>query len=288
MGLCGRTIRSRLKRQDPSKFFQVNRESVDRLRSRGAFSMPVPLAIDTHDEMFYGDPGATGVTGTRNRKGTNYAYKYATASVLAGGQMITVAAVPFTVGPIANNVRRLMEQVGALGTMVKHVLFDGGYHSTSLIKYLESAGIKYVIHLIASRMNVVAGKDCAYTTKSHKQKRSERATFRLVTIEKGGLLYAFATNLEMAPKAVRNAFRERWGIETSYRMGRQFLPKTTTKLYEIRVLYFFTAALLYNLWVLMNFKEGLKGGHSIVEAIKIDVVKSILVTAEPAKIFTNA
>ena len=281
LGQCGQTIRNRLKRQDPSRFFQVNKQLVDRLRSIGALSMPVPLAVDTHDEMFYGDPGAAGVTGTRNRKGTNYAYKFATASILANGKRITVAVVPFTTGPMVDHVRRLMDQVSALGIRVKYLLFDRGYHSTDLIRHLESVGIRYVIHLIARRMNAIAGQDCTYTTKSHKQRRGERATFRLVTMAENGLIYAFATNMTAPPEGIRKAFRERWGIETSYRMIRQFLPKTTTKLHRIRVLYFYTAVLLYNLWVLLNFsKAGIKGPHVIVEAVKLDVTLFIMAAAE--------
>src|SRR5208337_3580455 len=32
---CGQTIRNRLKRQDPSRFFSANRELVDKMRSMG-------------------------------------------------------------------------------------------------------------------------------------------------------------------------------------------------------------------------------------------------------------
>ena len=50
-------------------------------------------------------------------------------------------------------------------------------------------------------------------------------------------------------------FRKRWAIETSYRMINQFLPKTTSKLYSLRKLYFYFAVLLYNILVFMNYKR---------------------------------
>ena len=50
-------------------------------------------------------------------------------------------------------------------------------------------------------------------------------------------------------------FRKRWAIETSYRMINQLLPKTTSKLYSLRKLYFFLAVLLYNIWVFINYKR---------------------------------
>ena len=50
-------------------------------------------------------------------------------------------------------------------------------------------------------------------------------------------------------------FRKRWAIETSYRMINQFLPKTTSKLYSLRKLYFYFVVLLYNIWVFTNYKR---------------------------------
>jgi hypothetical protein len=68
-------------------------------------------------------------------------------------------------------------------------------------------------------------------------------------------LLVFATNTDLKPKSIRRMFRKRWAIETSYRMINQFLPKTTSKLYSLRKLYFYLAVLLYNVWVFMNYKR---------------------------------
>ena len=47
-------------------------------------------------------------------------------------------------------------------------------------------------------------------------------------------------------------FRKRWGIETGYRMIDQFLPKTTSKNYIVRMFYFFFGCIMYNAWILFN------------------------------------
>jgi len=286
LGLCGQTIRNRLRQQDPSIFFQANKGLIGRMRSMGAFSRPVPLAIDTHDEMFYGDPASDGVVGTQRRRGASYAYRFATASVLTDGQRVTVAVVPLTTGPVVDHVRRLMEQVLSLGIGVKYALLDRGYYSADLIRYLQSAGIGFIIHVLA-HTHLEAGQGRLYTSKSHRKRKGEQVTFRLATMIEGDELYAFATNLGLAPKGIRSAFRKRWGIGTAYRMIRMFLPKTTSKAYRTRVLYFFTAVLLYNLWVFMNFRKGMrmrkgKGDekHTIVEAVKLEVALFILAAAE--------
>jgi len=62
-------------------------------------------------------------------------------------------------------------------------------------------------------------------------------------------------------------FRKRFAIETSYRMINQFLPKTTSKLYSLRKLYFYLAVLLYNIWVFMNYKR---------EKVTVQYVKFLL------------
>ena len=62
-------------------------------------------------------------------------------------------------------------------------------------------------------------------------------------------------------------FRNRWAIETSYRMINQFLPKTTSKLYSLRKLYFYLTVLLYNIWVFINYKR---------EKVTVQYVKFLL------------
>ena len=48
------------------------------------------------------------------------------------------------------------------------------------------------------------------------------------------------------------AYRRRWGIETSNRKVTEFLPKTSSPTYSVRLFYFLFAVALYNLWVLTN------------------------------------
>ncbi|MFP3131625.1 MAG: hypothetical protein RXR51_08645 [Nitrososphaeria archaeon] len=49
-------------------------------------------------------------------------------------------------------------------------------------------------------------------------------------------------------------FKKRFAIEASYRMINQFLPKTASKLYSLRKLYFYLAVLLYNNGFLLTIK----------------------------------
>ncbi len=124
--------------------------------------------------------------------------------------------------------------------------------------------------------------DKLYTTISHKRRKGEQATFRMVSIygrERSGktVLYAFATNTSLPPVSILKLFKKRWGIETGYRMIRKFLARTTSKRYSIRLLYFYLAVLLYNFWVLLNLKSRMRIIADVLRAL----VTSILVTVNP-------
>jgi hypothetical protein len=253
--ICGQTIRNHLKQQDPNRLLQVNELIIKEMKQKGALSKPLILAIDWHDEMYYGDPTSEGVVGAPRKNGSNYAYRFATASVLLKGERLTLAVTPMLDRSALWHVKHLLESITTLGLTVKLLLFDRGYYSTALIKYLDECGLRYIIHIPWNGPPLKAGVDRAHTTTSHRKRRVEQATFRLVTVRQNGKLLIFATNTLFRRRWVRKTFRRRWGIETSYRLIGMFLAKTTSKLYRLRLLYFFLAVVLYNLWVLRNFRR---------------------------------
>lgn len=66
---------------------------------------------------------------------------------------------------------------------------------------------------------------------------------------------AFVTNMNLdrlLTRKLSKLYSKRWGIETSYRVKKDFRPKTTSKNYIIRLFYFLFSVCLYNLWELVN------------------------------------
>ena len=53
---CGQTVRNRLKQQNPQRLLQVNQQTIQEMKNKGALSKPLTLAVDWHDIMYYGDP----------------------------------------------------------------------------------------------------------------------------------------------------------------------------------------------------------------------------------------
>ncbi len=75
----------------------------------------------------------------------------------------------------------------------------------------------------------------------------------------------------MKPKEIRKIFRKRWRIETSYRMINMFLPKTTSRIYSVRKLYFYLAVLLCNIWAIINQRRNIT-----VNSMKLIIFVEIL------------
>jgi putative transposase len=65
----------------------------------------------------------------------------------------------------------------------------------------------------------------------------------------------FVTNMDLDrlhTRRLSKLYSKRWGIETAYRVKKDFRPKTTSKNYVIRLFYFLFSVCLYNLWELVN------------------------------------
>lgn len=146
--------------------------------------------------MYYGDPGAEGVTGTQPRRGSHWAYRFGSISVLLGGERLTLAAVPVMHEPRVEHVKMLIKHAISLGIRPKTILLDGAYNnSAEVISYLNSTSMKYVIRIAAPIDGIRHGDDdFIYRTRGHRRREEEQATFRLVAVngrDRGGKVRLF-------------------------------------------------------------------------------------------------
>lgn len=279
-GTCGQTVRNHLRNKDPDLLLQINHDLMATLREKGLLKKPLIVAMDWHDEMYYGDLETEGIIGTKNNRGTNYAYEYASVSIVIKGIRFVIAVVPVHERTIVDMVSSLISIIYSNDITIKHLLLDGGFYSIDAIRFLQSSGVKYIMH--APKLKSVCKDqeiDRNHTTRSHNRRKSQQATFRIVSIygwnRKGMILYIFATNTVFPPKEVLRFFKKRWGIETGYRMIRKFLAKTTSRIYRIRLLYFYFAILLYNFWVLLNL---MRGNRIIADVLRAFIASNLIKT----------
>ncbi len=231
----------------------VLEEQVNELRRRGLLNRPVPIAFDWHDQMFYGEKGTDMVNGTRPKAGSTYAYQYLTASILVDGRRLTIILTPIkSTSHLLDYVKDALNRIRNMGVGVRYLIFDGGFSSLELPAYLDENGYKYVIHFttnaVTKKMDLRDGQSAQYP--------SDRP-FRLVRVddEETKIRYLFATNMTCRPKRLLKRYKTRWGVETAYREHNSFLPKTKSKDYTVRLLYYAVAVCIYNSWCILNVFE---------------------------------
>lgn len=261
----GETLLSYIKSQRQTAiqetFDQLVEDNVKALRKQRKFSAKVTIAIDWHDVMYYGNPETPMVLGTQHKKGSNYAFEYLTASVLSDGERIVVAVLPMTSKTeVPRLTAQIVQRVEELGIKIRYITLDGGFFNIDTILFLESA-YQYILHMPATqktkKMELSHGKRLRYTTNDHKRRKDEQISFDVVVAydENKEYEYLFATNMAYAADALLSMFNKRWGIETTYRMCNQFLIRTTSKDYTVRLFYYLLACVVYNIWVMYNEKE---------------------------------
>lgn len=95
----------------------------------------------------------------------------------------------------------------------------------------------------------------------------------------------FATNLRVGPdeaKTFCRRYSRRWQIENEYKSIKgDFLAKTSSKDYRVRLFYFVFAVLLYNIWRLTDFllKAGVDGEMEYAPVLTAGECVEIVVSA---------
>ncbi len=243
------------------------------LRSRGLLRKPVSIAIDWHDDMYYGDDDAEMVNGTKPKDGTSYAYQYMTACMLADGMRFTIYTIPIkSRKDVLSYVTDCISFITKSGIKIAGIALDAGFFSEEMIRYLNSTGYRYVIRVPVNKkirsMNLKAGQKIEYEL-------GGGTKTGLVCFAVSGTRYYIATSMTGSADRIVKSYRKRWGIETSYIVVEQFMPQTTSKKYVIRLFCFLFAVWMYNLWVLFNI--GRKEDGLIVLELKIELLFSIAI-----------
>lgn len=225
------------------------------------FSGKVSLAIDEHDWLFYGDAETEMVTHTNPDRGTDLAFTFLTACVVSRECRLTVSVVPL--GPDTDIGQAIIQLLGPLTDWldIHRVYLDRGFYEVRVLQALEAVDLDYVVR--ARQFPSLAEGPVATTVEEDYEMGGSRPPYETVTLTRVAVPHAhtpakqtyFVTNVdvtESTASGLADQYRRRWGIETSYRVIGDFLAKTTSKSYSVRLFYFLFAVTLYNLWVLVN------------------------------------
>jgi Transposase DDE domain len=243
------------------------------------------VALDLTLLPYYGQPEDDPEELYRGHRkaGTNQFHAYATAYVICHGCRYTLGlrAVHHS-DPWADVVRDLLRQVRQAGVPVRCVLLDRGFYSVDVIRYLQAA--RYPFLMPAIRRGRKPGHPegpsgtWAFTTRRRSRwarytledKGGRRATvtlavccYQLPATTRGGRLrrqrrqvwlYALWGLVPASVAWVRQTYRKRFGIESSYRQLNQARIRTSSRSPLVRLLFVGVALVLRNVWVWLHWE----------------------------------
>ena len=110
----------------------------------------VTLAFDLYNQPFYGNSSHQWITGTKRKKGTNYAISYLVVTIATQNIRCPVAIRLMTKDRLKRKADVVSEILDDLFVWlpVKRVLFDRGFCQESIIEVAEDRGLEYVIAAI--------------------------------------------------------------------------------------------------------------------------------------------
>jgi putative transposase len=257
---------------------QLNRALAGRL-PRPLRRRPQRLAIDLTLIPYHGEPFHDPKEVYRGlaKNGTSHFHAYATAYVVLKGQRFTVALTAVAKGePLKDVLQRLLKQARSVGVKPRLVLLDRGFYSVEVIRYLQAARYPFLMPVVIrgrkpddprgpSGTRVFAAVKRSgwfgYTVTSG-TKRTARVSICVSCRNYRGqwkrhgrraLVYAWWGVKGRSCAGVRETYRSRFGIESSYRQMNQARGRTSPRRPELRLLYAGLALVLRNEWVWLHF-----------------------------------
>jgi putative transposase len=213
------------------------------------------LAGDLHLRPYHGQPHAdpSEIYRSQAKSGTSHFHAYATVYLVYRGQRFTVAVTVVRRGEaLAGVLQRLLRQAARVGVRPCLLLLDRGFGSVAVLRYLQAARYPFLMPLV-----------CRGRKADHPQGPSgsrvfpywRRSGFRCYTLHdedgraatvsvcvaccnvtrrgrrrgRQRLVYAYWGVRPGSVAWVRQTYRQRFGIETSYRQLGEALPRTCTR-----------------------------------------------------------
>jgi hypothetical protein len=270
--VASNTLREQINRALPVDELRQQEEEMNQaLQAAMPQGMPrggLEVAIDTHDEPFYGKtPALRAYTcHTRAQAGTTHFFRIASAYVIWKDVRLTLAlryVLPDEALPdVVNGLLDRLEQIGIHATVL---YLDKGFCSGEVIRSLQHrkqaallacpirgkrGGIRGLCHGPGSYLANYTFTDGTRARLAlvdtrvfdPKLKRKQRKWLAFVCV-----------NLDWSPHLVFARYRRRFGIEASYRMLRQVKVLTNSRNPALRFFFLGLGLLMQNVWVLARW-----------------------------------
>ena len=231
------------------------------------------VAIDWHLVPYYGQPHTS-----RNeiyygapKQGTQKFHAYATACIVQYGQRYTLALTwvrrhESTVTAL----KRLLSQIDKLGLKIRCLLLDRAFFNVPVVAFLQEREVPFLMPAMfrgrrPKKNRLLRGLHWikrqlagwySHTLKNGKQQATIRICVAYRTHKnrkdrkrKQQKLLFGAWRVSGNPTQIRDRYRKRFGIESSYRQMRLARIYTCTRDPRLRLVFIAVALMLRNLWV---------------------------------------
>jgi Transposase DDE domain len=245
------------------------------------------VALDLTLIPYYGEPyqDPAELYGGAAKAGTQLFHAYATAYVIAKGCRWTVALRVVHQGDAWDAiVRDLLRQAAKVGVKARLVLLDRGFYSVEVIRYLQAARYPFIMPVVRRGRSPKHPKGPSGTWVFFTWKRSgwdqytltQRRRSKQATVSIGVCcrwvrrrrrrrpewgprkrevwVYAYWGLQPSSLTWLRETYRLRFGIESSYRQLHQARIRTSTRQPLLRLLYVGVALLVRNVWVWLHWE----------------------------------
>jgi Transposase DDE domain len=235
------------------------------------------VAIDWHLVPYYGEPhrSRNEVYRSKQKNGTTHFHAYATVCIVQYGHRYTLALTWIRRHESTVKVlRRLLVRIRELGLKIRALLLDRAFFSVGVTDFLQEEEIPFLMPVMfrgrkpkkktrkkETKKNLRWIKRQKAGRYRHTMNRSEGGTpidvwvsyrtyLNRKTKRRGQQKLLFAAwKLQGSPTEIRERYRKRFGIESSFRQLRQARIYTCTQNPHLRLVFVAIALLLRNLWI---------------------------------------
>lgn len=238
-------------------FQEMIRQNYLQIRIMYRLTSKVKIAIDFHDISYYGKDDSKWIIRSKQKNGTTKFFRIATVDIVKRGRRFTLAVIPInTFKSKRKVVKDLVNQMKDL-VKIECILMDRGFESIEVYRSLNKMKKKWITPVKKSAKIMRIMDECAkngvWKTLYRLQCNRDYIDVKLLIYPtKDGDLVGFFTNMDVEPEWVAEAYPQRWGIETGYRVKKEFRAKTCSKSFVVRLFFVLLSVMLYNFWVSVN------------------------------------
>ncbi|MDX1398241.1 MAG: transposase, partial [Oceanospirillum sp.] len=243
------------------------------------------LAIDLHLIPYYGvanESEARYIYRSQAKAGTTTFFAYATVYVIRCHRRVTLALHAIPCGEtLVATLTILLARLSSLQVKVKRLYLDRGFYSVPVIRWLQALRIPFLMPAI------IRGKRGGTRALCH-GRHSYRTQYTLKSPQYGSVVCQMAVvcrylkghrhrhgiqylvfvvyRVEVALTQLPSHYRNRFGIETSYRLKNPCRIRTTTKHPLVRFFYVALAFILVNFWIWLLWtyvSQSQRGGRRV-------------------------